>query len=151
LKFCQTRLSPPYIGQIAGEAAIDSSEEYMQNVYNQYLTRRNFIVESLNRIPGVFCPNPKGAFYVMVKLPVDDAEKFCEWMLKDFQYQGQTVMFAPGAGFYSAPGLGKQEIRLAYVINIEQLKYAMKCLEIGLKAYPGRTQAADEAMININT
>lgn len=150
LKFCQSRLSPPYVGQIAGEAAIDTSEEYMQNVYNQYLTRRNFIVKSLNGIPGVYCPNPKGAFYVMAKLPVDDAERFCQWMLSDFDYQGQTVMLAPGAGFYSDPGLGKQEVRLAYVLNIEDLEHAMKCLEIGLQQYPGKVHTGNEAMVNIN-
>lgn len=151
LKFCQTRLSPPYVGQIAGEAAIDSSDEYMQNVYNQYLTRRNFIVKSLNSIPGVFCPNPKGAFYVMAKLPVDDAEKFCEWMLKDFHYHEQTVMLAPGAGFYSYSGQGKQEVRLAYVLNIQDLKKAMKCLEVALHEYPGRSKEISESAINIHT
>ena len=101
LKFCQARLSPPFVGQIAGEAAIDSSKEYMSGVFDEYLSRRNFIVDALNRIPGVFCPTPKGTFYVMAKLPVDDAEKFAMWMLKDFDHKGNTIMLAPGAGFYS--------------------------------------------------
>lgn len=140
LKFCQARLSPPYVGQIAGEAAIDSSKEYMEGVYDEYLGRRNFIVEALNKIPGVYCPNPKGAFYVMAKLPVDDAEKFAMWMLDEFEYEGNTIMVAPGAGFYTEGDLGKQEIRLAYVINKEQIEIAMKCLEEGLKKYPGRTE-----------
>lgn len=138
LKFCQARLSPPYVGQVAGEAAIDSSDEYMKNSFEEYLSRRNYIVGALNAIPGVFCSNPKGAFYIMAKLPVDDAEKFASWMLSDFDFEGKTIMLAPGAGFYTEGGLGKQEVRLAYVINVEQLKLAMKCLEEGLKAYPGR-------------
>jgi aspartate aminotransferase len=138
LKFCQARLSPPFVGQIAGEAAIDSSEEYMSGVFNEYLSRRNFIVDALNKIPGVFCPKPKGTFYVMAKLPVDDAEKFAMWMLSDFEYKGNTVMLAPGAGFYTEGNLGKQEVRLAYVINNEQIQIAMECLEAGLKKYPGR-------------
>jgi aspartate aminotransferase len=138
LKFCQARLSPPYVGQIAGEAAIDSSDEYMNGVFDEYLKRRNFIVDALKKIPGVFCTKPKGAFYIMVKLPVDDAEKFCMWMLKEFDYEGNTVMFAPGAGFYSEANLGRQEVRMAYVINCQQIEIAMKCLEEGLKKYPGR-------------
>jgi aspartate aminotransferase len=138
LKFCQARLSPPYVGQIAGEAAIDSSDEYMNGVFEEYLKRRNFIVDSLGKIPGVFCTKPKGAFYIMVKLPVDDAEKFCMWMLQEFDYEGNTVMFAPGAGFYTEHDLGRQEVRMAYVINCEQIEIAMKCLEEGLRVYPGR-------------
>lgn len=137
LKFCQARLSPPYVGQIAGEAALDSSDEYMSYVFNEYLARRDFMVEYLNKIPGVYCPNPKGAFYVMVKLPVDDAEKFAMWMLKEFEYEGATVMVAPGAGFYTEGNLGKQEIRIAYVINKEKLAIGLKCLEKGLEQYPG--------------
>lgn len=138
LKFCQARLSPPYVGQIAGEAAIDSSAEYMDGMYKEYLSRRNYIVEALNNIPGVYCPVPKGAFYAMAKLPVDDAEKFAMWMLSDFDCDGNTVMLAPGAGFYTEGGIGNKEVRLAYVINIGELKKAMKCLEEGLKVYPGR-------------
>ena len=139
LKFCQARLSPPYVGQIAGEAALDSSNEYMEYVYNEYLSRRNYIVEALNKIPGVYCTKPKGAFYIMAKLPVDDAEKFAMWMLKEFDYNGSTVMVAPGAGFYTEGNIGRQEVRLAYVINLEQLAIGMKCLEEGLKAYPHKT------------
>lgn len=138
LKFCQARLSPPYVGQIAGEAAIDSTDEYMSGVYDEYLKRRDYLVDALNRIPGVFCPMPKGAFYVMAKLPVDDAEKFAMWMLSDFEYKGHTVMFAPGAGFYTEGGLGRQEVRIAYVIGVEEIEIAMKCLEEGLKQYPWR-------------
>jgi aspartate aminotransferase len=142
LKFCQARLSPPFVGQIAGEAAIDSSDEYMSGVFDEYLSRRNFIVDALNRIPGVFCPMPKGTFYVMAKLPVDDAEKFAMWLLKDFEYKGNTIMLAPGAGFYTESNLGRQEVRLAYVINKEQIAIAMECLAAGLMQYPGRIEAA---------
>ena len=138
LKFCQARLSPPYVGQIAGIAAIDTSDDYMKGVFEEYKARRNYIVEALNKIPGVFCTMPKGAFYVMVKLPVDDAEKFAMWMLENFEHKGNTIMLAPGAGFYTEGGLGRQEIRLAYVINIDEMKMAMECLEEGLKQYPYR-------------
>lgn len=141
LKFCQARLSPPYVGQIAGEAAIDSSDEYMNGVYEEYLSRRNFLVDSLQKIPGVFCTKPKGAFYLMAKLPVDDAEKFAIWMLSEFDYNGCTVMFAPGAGFYTESNMGCQEVRIAYVINKEQIAIAMECLEEGLKKYPGRIES----------
>ncbi len=138
LKFCQSRLSPPYIGQIAGEAAIDSSEDYMKGVYDEYLKRRDYVVKTLNSMEGVYCPNPKGAFYTMVQLPVDDTDKFAEWMLKEFEYNGKTVMFAPGPGFYSDPSLGKHEVRIAFVLKLEDLKEAMACLEVALKQYPGR-------------
>ena len=138
LKFCQARLSPPYVGQIAGEAALDTSEEYMTNVFNEYLSRRDFVVNALNKMPGVYCPNPKGAFYVMVKLPVDDAEKFAIWLLDEFDHKGNTLMVAPGAGFYTEGGLGKQEIRIAYVINLKNLAIGMECLKRGLELYPGR-------------
>ena len=139
LKFCQARLSAPYVGQLAGEAALDSSEEYMSNMYNEFFNRREFVVKALNEIPGVFCTKPKGAFYVMVKLPVDDAGKFAEWILQEFDYNGNTLMVAPGAGFYSHGELGKQEIRIAYVINKEELAIAMECLKRALEVYPGRT------------
>lgn len=141
LKFCQARLSPPYVGQIAGEAALDSSEEYMSGVFNEYLTRRDFIVNELNKMPGVYCPSPKGAFYVMAKLPVDDAEKFALWLLDEFDDNGNTLMVAPGAGFYTTPGLGKQEIRIAYVLNKEELAKGMSCLKKGLEVYPGRIKS----------
>jgi len=148
LKFCQARLSPPYVGQIAGEAAIDSSEEYMSGAFDEYLARRNYITNALNQIPGVFCTKPKGAFYIMAKLPVDDAEKFAMWMLSDFEYKGNTIMLAPGAGFYTEGGLGKQEVRIAYVINQNKLKIAMECLAEGLKKYPGRLPEKEMVMMN---
>lgn len=138
LKFCQARLCPPNLGQVAAEAALDSSQEYLDYVYNSFLERRDFIVKALNDIPGVFCPMPKGAFYVMAKLPVDDADKFAMWMLEEFEYEGQTVMLAPGSGFYFNTDLGRQEVRIAYVLNLDDTKKAMECLRHGLEAYPGR-------------
>jgi aspartate aminotransferase len=138
LKFCQARLCPPNLGQVAAEAALDSPQEYLDYVYNSFLERRNFIVEALNNIPGVFCPMPKGAFYVMAKLPVDDAEKFAMWMLEEYEYEGQTVMLAPGSGFYFNTDLGRQEVRIAYVLNLDDTKKAMECLRHGLEADPGR-------------
>lgn len=138
LKFCQARLCPPNIGQLAAEAALDSPPEYTSYVYNSFLERRNFLVKSLNEIEGVFCPVPQGAFYVMTRLPVDDTEKFAMWMLREFEYKKQTVMLAPGSGFYSSPLLGRQEVRIAYVLNLDDLKNAMECLKYGLQQYPGR-------------
>jgi aspartate aminotransferase len=138
LKFCQARLCPPNLGQLAAEAALDSPQEYLDYVYNSFLERRNFIVKALNDIPGVYCPVPRGAFYVMVKLPVDDAEKFAMWMLEEFEHEKQTVMLAPGSGFYFNTGLGRQEVRIAYVLNLNDTKKAMECLRIGLEKYPGR-------------
>lgn len=138
LKFGQARLCPPAIGQIAGEAALDTSEEYIKEVITEYQKRRDFLVTELNKIEGVFCPNPKGAFYVMVRLPVDDADKFCQWMLGEFEYNNQTVMLAPGAGFYSNPEQSTNEARIAYVLNIENLKKAIEVLSKALEAYPGR-------------
>ena len=140
LKFCQARLCPPNLGQLAAEAALDSPQEYLDYVYNAFLERRNFVVKALNEIKGVFCPMPQGAFYVMAKLPVDDAEKFAMWMLQKFDYQKQTVMLAPGSGFYFNTDLGRQEVRIAYVLNLDDLKKAMECLRYGLEAYPGRIQ-----------
>jgi len=122
LKFCQARLCPPNIGQVAAEAALDSPPQYMDYVFNSFLERRNYVVEALNNIKGVYCPNPKGAFYVMVKLPVDDSEKFAMWMLREFEYEQQTVMLAPGSGFYNNTELGRQEVRIAYVLNVNDLK-----------------------------
>jgi len=139
LKFAQARLSPPGLGQIAGEASLDTPKEYFDEVYNEYIERRNFMVDALNKIEGVVCPMPKGAFYTIVKLPVDNSEKFCEWILKDFEYNNQTVMMAPASGFYSTLGKGTDEVRIAYVLTIEDLKNAMETLEQALKAYPGRT------------
>jgi len=147
MKFAQARLCPPALGQIASEAALDTPKEYFDEVYNEYIERRDYMVEALNNMEGVYSPMPKGAFYTVVKLPVDDAEKFAQWMLSDFHYENQTVMIAPAAGFYSTPGLGQNEARIAYVLKIDDLKQAMKTLEEALKAYPGRTveQEASEA------
>ncbi len=137
MRFAMARLSPPSFGQVAAEAAIDTPAEYFNVAYNEYLQRRNYVVERLNKIKGVFCPLPKGAFYTIAHLPVDDAEKFATWLLSDFQYNGQTVMVAPASGFYATPGLGKTEVRIAYVLNVDDLKIAIDCIEEGLKAYPG--------------
>jgi len=138
LKFAQARLSPPSYGQIAAEAALTTPKSYFDEVYNEYIERRDYMVEALNKIEGVYCPKPKGAFYTVVKLPIDDSDKFSQWLLEDFEYNNQTVMLAPATGFYSTPGSGKNEVRIAYVLKIEDLKNAMKCLEEALKQYPGR-------------
>lgn len=138
LKFAQARLSPPGLGQIVGEASIDTPDSYFKEVNREYTARRNFMVEALNRIPGVYCPKPKGAFYTVVRLPVDDADKFAQWLLEEFEYKNQTVMVAPASGFYSTPGSGKNEVRIAYVLKIDDLKNAMVILEEALKVYPGR-------------
>ena len=138
LKFGQARLSPPGLGQIVGEASLDTPQEYFSGVYKEYIQRRDFLVENLNKIPGVVCPKPKGAFYTMVKLPVDDSDKFCRWILSDFEFEGKTVMMAPGSGFYSTPGKGKDEVRIAYVLNREELAKAVEVLRIALETYPGR-------------
>jgi aspartate aminotransferase len=138
LKFAQARLSPPGLGQIAGEASIDTPHEYFSEVNREYTARRNFMVDALNKIPGVYCPKPKGAFYTVVKLPVDDSDKFAQWLLEEFEYNNQTVMIAPASGFYSTPGLGKNEARIAYVLKIDDLSNAMETLAEALKVYPGR-------------
>jgi aspartate aminotransferase len=138
LKFAQARLSPPGLGQIAGEASIDTPPEYFMEVNREYTARRNFMVEALNKMSGVYCPKPKGAFYTVAKLPVDDSDKFARWLLEEFVYKNQTVMVAPASGFYSTPGLGKNEVRIAYVLKTEDLKNAMETLAEALKAYPGR-------------
>ena len=135
MKFCQARLSPPLIGQIIAEASISTPQAYLDEVYEEYLERRNFLIEGLNKIEGVFAPTPMGAFYVMVKLPVDDAEKFCKWCLTDFRYEGSTIMMAPGAGFYTDPGEGRDQVRMAYVLNKEDLGKALIVLEKALEAY----------------
>jgi len=139
LKFAQARLSPPTYGQICGEAAVETPQDYFDGVMTEYVERRNLVVDSLNKLPGVICPRPKGAFYVAAKLPIDDSDQFCKWLLEEFEYQNQTVMLAPMGGFYSTPGLGKNEVRIGYVLNVEALKKAMKCLEEALKTYPGKT------------
>jgi len=135
MKFCQARLSPPLLGQIVAEASIEGNEEYSADVYEQYVERRKCLVDGLNRIPGVYSPIPMGAFYTMVRLPVDDAEKFCKWCLTDFDYEGETIMMAPGNGFYATPGMGRDEVRIAYALNIEDLKRAVLILEKALEAY----------------
>ncbi|MDA3912331.1 MAG: pyridoxal phosphate-dependent aminotransferase [Bacteroidales bacterium] len=139
LKFAQARLCPPYLGQVASEAAIDTPKAYFDEVYQEYIARRDYMVNRLNEMQGVKSPMPKGAFYTVVSLPVDDADVFSQWMLESFDYNKQTVMMAPASGFYSTPGLGKNEVRIAYVLNKSDLENAMQCLEEGLKAYPGRT------------
>ncbi len=138
MKLAQARLSPPSFAQILGEAAVDLPADYFNGTRAEYKLRRDTIVERLNAIPGVFCPNPGGAFYAMAKLPIDDSDKFCQWLLESFNYNNQTVMLAPATGFYSTPGLGKQEVRLAYVINVNAINAAMDCLEKALEAYPGK-------------
>jgi aspartate aminotransferase len=138
LKFAQARLSPPGLGQIVGEASIDTPDQYFKDVNKEYTERRNYMVEALNKIPGVYCPKPKGAFYTVVKLPVDDSDKFAQWLLEEFEYNNGTVMVAPASGFYSTPGSGKNEVRIAYVLKIDDLKNAMMILEEALKVYPGK-------------
>ena len=139
MKFCQARLSPPLLGQIVAEASIDASQEYMLMTYNEYVERRKFLIDGLNRIPGCYSPIPMGAFYTVVSLPVDDADKFCEWCLNEFEYEGATVFMAPASGFYTTPGMGKNEVRMAYVLNKDDLAQALKTIAKALEAYPGRT------------
>ncbi|MGC3978814.1 MAG: pyridoxal phosphate-dependent aminotransferase [Paludibacteraceae bacterium] len=135
MKFCQARLSPPLIGQIIAEASMDTPKEYMMDVYDEYVERRKFLIDGLNKISGVYSPIPMGAFYTVARLPVDDADKFCSWLLSDFEYEGCTVMMAPATGFYTEPGLGKNEVRIAYVLNKEDLKHALVVLGKALEAY----------------
>jgi aspartate aminotransferase len=135
MKFCQARLSPPLLGQIAAEAAIDTPKEYMLEMYNEYVERRKFLIDGLNRIPGVYSPIPMGAFYTVARLPIDDADKFCAWLLSDFEYEGQTVMMAPASGFYTSEGGGKNEVRIAYVLDKDDLKQALTILQNALDAY----------------
>lgn len=145
LKFAQARLSPPTFGQIAGEAALATPQSYFDNVSAEYVKRRNILVDGLNKIEGVTCPKPGGAFYAIARLPIDNSDKFCQWMLESFEYKNQTVMMAPATGFYSTKGLGQNEVRLAYVLNQESLKNAVECLNEALKVYPGRTVVAKKA------
>ena len=140
MKFCQARLSPPLLGQLVAEASIDTPKEYMREMYDEYVERRNCLIDGLNRIPGVYSPIPMGAFYTVARLPVDDAEKFCAWCLSDFDYEGETVMLAPAAGFYTTPGAGKDQVRIAYVLNKEDLARALVVLKRALEAYPGRIE-----------
>ena len=137
MKFCQARLSPPLIGQIVAEASLDTPEDYLRDVYDEYVERRKCLIDGLNRIPGVYSPIPMGAFYTVAKLPVDDAEKFCRWCLAEFNYEGETVMMAPAAGFYTTPGAGINQVRIAYVLKKEDLERALFVLRKALEAYPG--------------
>ena len=139
MKFAQARLSPPSYGQIGAEAALDTPQSYFDGVKTEYIARRDFVIEEINKIDGVFCPKPSGAFYCIARLPIDNADKFCQWLLEDFSFNGQTVMMAPATGFYSTPGAGINEVRLAYVLNKEDLKNALICLKEALKVYPGKT------------
>ena len=138
LKFAQARLSPPTFGQVAGEAALSTPLSYFEKVIGEYVSRRDLLVEGLNKIEGVVCPKPKGAFYAIAKLPVDNADKFAQWLLEEFDFHGETIMVAPAAGFYSTPNTGIDQVRIAYVLNKESLKKAIDCLEQALKVYPGR-------------
>lgn len=138
-KLAMARLCPPMLGQVVAESAVDSPPEYMADVYREYLQRRDFFITALNEIEGVYSPMPMGAFYSMVRLPIDDSDRFCQWMLEEFEHNGATVMMAPASGFYSTPGSGHNEVRVAYVLNRDDLKAAVECLEVALKVYPGRT------------
>ena len=143
MKFAQARLSPPGLGQILGEAAVDLPENYFDKTKAEYRLRRDAIVERLNKIPGVYCPSPGGAFYAMARLPIDDADKFCQWILEDFSFDQKTIMLAPATGFYKTAGLGKNEVRLAYVLNVQAINESMDCLEQALQVYPGRTEISE--------
>ena len=139
MKFCQARLSPPLIGQIVAEASMDASRSYMIHTYDEYIERRNCLVDGLNKIPGVYSPIPMGAFYTVARLPIDDCDKFCAWCLSDFEYEGETVMLAPASGFYTDPRKGRDEVRIAYVLNKDDLRRALFILGKALEQYPGRT------------
>ena len=139
MKFCQARLSPPLLGQIVAEASIDASPEYMLDTYNEYVERRKFLIDGINRIPGCYSPIPMGAFYTVARLPVDDADRFCEWCLREFQWEGQTIFMAPASGFYTTPDHGRDEVRRAYVIEKPELAKALEVLRHALEAYPGST------------
>ncbi len=139
MKFAQARLSPPSVGQAAAEAALLTPSSYFTDVVDEYIARRDTVVEAINRIKGAFCPKPAGAFYVVARLPIDDSDKFCQWLLEDFNYNNETVMLAPATGFYATQGKGMDEVRISYVLKVEELRNSMKCLEEALKVYPGRT------------
>ncbi len=139
MKFCQARLSPPLVGQIAAEASLDAEEDYMRDIYDEYVERRKCLIDGLNRIPGVYSPIPMGAFYTVARLPVDDSDRFCAWCLSDFQYEGQTVFMAPASGFYTTPGAGRNEVRIAYVLKKPDLCRALVVLQKALETYPGNT------------
>jgi aspartate aminotransferase len=146
MKFAQARLSPPGLAQILGEAAVDLPASYFEKPKSEYLARRDLLVKRLNNMPEVFCPNPGGAFYAIARLPIDDSDRFCQWLLESFSYQNQTVMLAPATGFYGTPGLGKNEVRLAYVLNLDSINAAMDCLEQALQVYPGRIKTTTAAI-----
>jgi aspartate aminotransferase len=139
MKFAQARLSPPTFGQVAAEAAIDTPKEYFVEVLEEYKNRRDVVVARINKMEGAFCPNPLGAFYVVARFPIDDSDKFCRWLLEDYNYKNETVMLAPASGFYSTPGSGKDEVRISYVLNVDDLNASMDVLEHAIKVYPGRT------------
>lgn len=142
-KYAEFRLSPPHFGQILAEATLDVDDSYIESVKEEYIRRRDYLIGRLSKMPDVICKKPKGAFYFLAKLPIDDSVKFCKWLLTDFDYKGNTLMLAPASGFYATPGLGTQEVRLAYVLKVEDLKIAIDCLEIAIKSYPGRTPIKD--------
>ncbi len=144
LRFAQARLSPPTFGQIGAEAALETPQSYFDSVTKEYTARRDFVIEALNKMEGVFCPKPSGAFYCIARLPIDNADKFCQWLLESFSHDGQTVMLAPATGFYSTPGAGNDEVRIAYVLNLGDLRNAMICLGEALKVYPGRVLKKEE-------
>ncbi|CAN5855923.1 pyridoxal phosphate-dependent aminotransferase [soil metagenome] len=139
LKFAQARLSPPTFGQIGAEAALETPQSYFDGVLTEYTARRDFVIDALNKMNDVFCPKPSGAFYCIARLPIDNADVFCQWLLENFNHNGETLMLAPATGFYSTPGAGTDEVRIAYVLNLTDLKHAMICLDEALKVYPGRT------------
>jgi len=147
MKFAQARLSPPSFAQILGEAAVDLPDDYFDATREEYRSRRDLLVSRLNEMPGVFCPNPGGAFYAMARLPVDDADEFCQWLLESFNYKGETVMLAPASGFYASSGAGRNQVRLAYVLNLESIDRAMDCLRNALEAYPGRVAIQEKERI----
>ena len=151
MKFAQARLSPPGLAQIMGEAAVDLPDHYFDSPKAEYMARRDLLVKRLNAMPGVFCPKPGGAFYAMAKLPVDDSDQFCQWLLESFSHNNQTVMLAPATGFYGTKGLGKNEVRLAYVLNLDSINAAMDCLEKALQQYPGRVEKNLVATVSSTT
>ncbi len=150
MKFAQARLSPPGLAQILGEAAVDLPASYFEKPKAEYMARRDLLVKRLNAMKGVFCPNPGGAFYAIARLPIDDADQFCRWLLESFEYNKKTVMLAPATGFYGTPGLGKNEVRLAYVLNLRDLDDAMDCLEKALEVYPGIIHSKEKSGAQIS-
>jgi len=150
MKFAQARLSPPTFGQVGAEAALETPQSYFDAVTKEYTARRDFVIEAINNLDGAFCPKPSGAFYCIARLPIDNADKFCQWLLESFNHKNQTVMLAPATGFYSTAGAGTNEVRIAYVLNLTDLHNAMECLDEALKVYPGRTVASPAAAADIH-